>query len=79
MKWGVGVLVAILLLALILGGSACGTYNTLTTKRNAVQTSFSNVDTQLQRRADLIPNLPRPAPGCSTRKRLTRKRRPMIR
>jgi LemA protein len=57
MKWGVGILVFVLLLALILGGSACGTYNNLTTKNNAVKTSFSNVDTQLQRRADLIPNL----------------------
>ncbi len=57
MKWGVGVLVVILLLALILGGSACGTYNSLTTKDNGVKAAFSNVDTQLQRRADLIPNL----------------------
>ena len=57
MKWGVGILVVVLLLALILGGSACGTYNNLTTKNNAVKTAFSNVDTQLQRRADLIPNL----------------------
>jgi LemA protein len=57
MKWGIGILVVLLLLGLILGGSACGTYNSLTTKNNAVKTAFSNVDTQLQRRADLIPNL----------------------
>ena len=57
MKWGIGILVVLLLLGLVLGGSACGTYNSLTTKNNAVQTAFSNVDTQLQRRADLIPNL----------------------
>ncbi|HET9533168.1 MAG TPA: LemA family protein [Blastocatellia bacterium] len=42
---------------MILGGSACGTYNTLTTKQENVRTEFSNVDVQLQRRADLIPNL----------------------
>jgi LemA protein len=57
MKWAVGIIVALLLLGLILGGSACGTYNSLTTKRNEVSNAFSNIDTQLQRRADLIPNL----------------------
>jgi LemA protein len=57
MKWAVGIIVVLLLLGLILGGSACGTYNSLTTKRNEVTNAFSNVDTQLQRRADLIPNL----------------------
>jgi LemA protein len=57
MKWGIGILVVLLLLGLILGGSACGSYNSLTTKKNSVDTAYSNVDTQLQRRADLIPNL----------------------
>ena len=57
MKWAVGIIVVLLLLGLILGGSACGTYNSLTTKKNEVTNGFSNVDTQLQRRADLIPNL----------------------
>ena len=57
MKWAVGIIVVLLLLGLVLGGSACGTYNSLTTKRNEVTNAFSNVDTQLQRRADLIPNL----------------------
>jgi LemA protein len=57
MKWAVGIIVVLLLLGLILGGTACGTYNSLTTKRNEVTNAFSNVDTQLQRRADLIPNL----------------------
>jgi LemA protein len=57
MKWAIGIVVVLLLLGLLLGGSACGTYNSLTTKRNEVTNAFSNVDTQLQRRADLIPNL----------------------
>ncbi|HWP42953.1 MAG TPA: LemA family protein [Blastocatellia bacterium] len=42
---------------MILGGSACSTYNTLASKQENVRTAFSNVDVQLQRRADLIPNL----------------------
>jgi LemA protein len=57
MKWGVGILIGLVLLLMILGGSACGTYNSLTQKKNGVQNAFSNVDTTLQRRADLIPNL----------------------
>src|ERR1041384_6532913 len=37
-------------------GSGCG-YNTLQTKQQNVKAKWSNVETQLQRRADLIPNL----------------------
>jgi LemA protein len=53
----IGGLVAVLLLFLIVGGSACGTYNSLASKREVVRAAYSNVDVQLQRRADLIPNL----------------------
>lgn len=56
-KWVMGSLAGVLLLLLILGGSACGTYNSLVTKQQKVKNEFSNVDVQLQRRADLIPNL----------------------
>lgn len=55
--WVIGSIVGVLLLLMILGGSACGTYNSLTTKQENVKVAFSNVDVQLQRRADLIPNL----------------------
>jgi LemA protein len=55
--WVIGSIIGVVLLVMILGGSACGTYNTLTTKQENVKTAFSNVDVQLQRRADLIPNL----------------------
>src|SRR5258705_13837025 len=44
----------IVLLALTAGG--CG-YNTLTTKQQSVKAKWANIETQLQRRADLIPNL----------------------
>jgi LemA protein len=56
-RWLIGGVLGVLLLLLILGGSACSTYNSLTGKREIVRVSFSNVDVQLQRRADLIPNL----------------------
>src|SRR4026209_853426 len=49
-----------LLLAVVaviaLGASGCG-YNTLTTKQQNVKGKWANVETQLQRRADLINNL----------------------
>src|SRR3982751_6457507 len=39
-----------------LAASGCG-YNTLTTKHENVKAKWANVETQLQRRADLISNL----------------------
>src|SRR5215470_2036129 len=57
MTWMVGCVGIILLLLLIVGGGACGTYNSLTTEQQKVKNAFSNVDVQLQRRADLVPNL----------------------
>ena len=56
-KWVMGTLVGVLLLFLILGGGACGTYNSLYGKREVVKQKWSDVDVNLQRRADLIPNL----------------------
>lgn len=50
-KW---IALGVLVLAAIWGFS---TYNGLVTKDEAVATAWSNVETQYQRRADLIPNL----------------------
>src|ERR1041384_4921711 len=47
-------LVAVLFIAATASG--CG-YNTLQTKQQNVKAKWSNIETQLQRRADLIPNL----------------------
>jgi LemA protein len=50
-------LVSLLAVGVIaLGASGCG-YNTLTTKQQNVKGKWANVETQLQRRADLINNL----------------------
>ena len=51
--WVIG---AVVLAALLLMGG-CSTYNGLVGKQQTVKNEFSNVDVQLQRRADLIPNL----------------------
>lgn len=55
--WTAGILIGVVLLFLIVGGGACGTYNSLYSKREVVKQNWSNVDVNLQRRADLIPNL----------------------
>jgi LemA protein len=52
--WIVG---GILAFGLLFGGCGVSTYNTLQVKREKVTQSWSNIDSQLQRRADLIPNL----------------------
>lgn len=50
-----GIIVGIILLLLVFVG--CNKYNTLTNKDEAVQKSWGNVETQYQRRADLVDNL----------------------
>src|SRR5579864_828386 len=55
-----GVLIAlgvIVVLALIAGGSLLGSRNELVTEREAYKAQFQQVDVDLQRRLDLIPNL----------------------
>src|SRR5436190_11173801 len=51
------VLAIVILLVLIVGGSAISTYNSLVTKQQNVQAKWSQVENQMQRRADLIPNI----------------------
>lgn len=54
---GAIVLVVLLLLVAFAGCSGCGTYNDLVTKDEAVEAAWGDVESQYQRRADLIPNL----------------------
>jgi len=53
----IGVLVAILLLAVSLYGFFKGTYNQFVSLDEGVRSSWAQVENQLQRRFDLIPNL----------------------
>lgn len=48
---------AVLLVIVIIVGSIAGTYNGLVTKQEKVQNTEHQIQNQLQRRADLIPNL----------------------
>ncbi len=50
----VGLIIVVLLLA---GGSYVSSKNQMVVKDQAVQSAFSNIDVDLQRRSDLIPNL----------------------
>ncbi len=52
-----GVVGLIIVLALFAGGSYIGSKNQMVAKDQAVKASFSEIDVNLQRRADLIPNL----------------------
>src|SRR5258706_13151029 len=51
------VLGVIVLIVLIIGGVMFGSYNTLVTKQQNVKAQWSLVENQMQRRADLIPNI----------------------
>ncbi|MBA2760359.1 MAG: LemA family protein [Segetibacter sp.] len=50
-------LIVILAAILILGGCGCGSYNSLVQQDEVVKNSWNNVQSDYQRRADLIPNL----------------------
>lgn len=60
MKFG---LIAILGILVILVFMGCGSYNTLVGKDENVKKQWNDVQTQYQRRADLIPNLVRTVQG----------------
>ena len=61
----------IVLVALILGGMGVGIYNRLVTLRNEFKNQFSQIDVQLKRRHDLIPNLIETAKGYMAHERGT--------
>ncbi len=50
-------LIIILAAVLILGGCGCGQYNSLVQQDEVVKLAWNNVQSDYQRRADLIPNL----------------------
>jgi len=62
-KWLIpGIILAVIA---VIGLTIGGTYNSLVSDREKVRTAFSNVQTQYQRRADLIPNLVSTVKGAS--------------
>src|SRR5213078_2199115 len=57
LKITLGVLAAIVLFVIIIGGAVAGTYNSLVQLDQAVQSQAAQVQNVYQRRADLVPNL----------------------
>ena len=64
-------LVILVGLAVLVGGWGIGIYNGLITARNAFKNAFAQIDVQLQRRFDLIPNLVETAKGYLSHERQT--------
>jgi LemA protein len=56
-------LVALLVIAVIVGIAVIGIYNKLVTFRNRYKNAYAQIDVQLKRRYDLIPNLVETAKG----------------
>ncbi len=57
MKSGTKVLLIVVAIIVVLGAAIAGSYNSLVDLSEQVKTKQADIDAQLQRRADLIPNL----------------------
>ena len=64
-------LLILLVIVIVLAVWAVGIYNGLVTARNAFKNAFAQIDVQLQRRFDLIPNLVETAKGYLSHERET--------
>src|ERR1700747_2643228 len=62
---GLGCLGVIVVILLIFGGAIAGGYNSLVQSSTSVDGSWAQVQTQYQRRADLIPNLVNTVQGAA--------------
>jgi LemA protein len=64
-------LIVLLLAALVIGALVVGIFNKLVTLRNRYQNAFAQIEVQLKRRYDLIPNLVEVAKGYMQHERGT--------
>ncbi|MGA2787252.1 MAG: LemA family protein [Verrucomicrobiota bacterium] len=73
MAIGIGLIIAVVLLVVVLGLVAfvIGIYNKLVTMRNRYKNAYAQIDVQLKRRYDLIPNLVEIAKGYIKHERET--------
>jgi LemA protein len=68
---GLGLIIAIVVFALFIGLFVMGVYNKLVTMRNRYKNAYAQIDVQLKRRYDLIPNLVETAKGYMAHERGT--------
>lgn len=61
-------------LLVVVGLAVIGIYNNLVTLRNRIENAFSQIDVQLKRRADLIPNLVETVKGYASHEKETLER-----
>lgn len=59
------ILIAVIAVILLFGGCACTGYNSLVNKDEAVKNKWANVQSDYQRRSDLIPNLVNTVKGAA--------------
>lgn len=71
MKKGLTIAAIIILVVLVLVGWVTGKYNGMVTSQEKVNTAWSQVENQYQRRADLIPNLVETVKGYAAHERET--------
>ena len=64
-------LIVVIVLLVVVGGYLALTYNKLVRLRNRVETAWSQIDVQLKRRYDLIPNLVETVRGYASHERET--------
>lgn len=57
MSKGLGILVGIIAVVVVIGAIVGGSYNSIVNKEEKVDKAYSDISVQLERRADLIPNL----------------------
>ncbi|GAB6169039.1 LemA family protein [Clostridium carnis] len=69
MKKGLKITLIVLAIILVLALPIIGGYNSLVSLEQNVNTASSNIDTQLQRRSDLIPNLVNTVKGYATQEK----------
>ena len=68
---GLVIVLIILGLVLVLGLAVVVSYNRFVTQRNLIRDAFANIDTELRRRYDLIPNLVETVRGYASHERET--------
>lgn len=66
-----GTIWIVLIIILVLAGIIAALYNSIITSKNRVEEAFSDIDVQLKRRYDLIPNLVETVKGYMTHERET--------
>lgn len=66
MNRGLIIALSIIVIILVIGGSFVGSYNTLQTLDETVSSNWAQIENQLQRRTDLIPNLVNTVKGYAT-------------